>query len=155
MIFLILLCICFGWLLWKFADRLLFSHLTLCYLLSSQINTIIDMIVVNKHLIEFPIRLFSSFSNISITFDYILFPIFHCFYYQWTYDKKFLVSLVIAILMTGGLTAVEMMIERYTSLITYLQWNNFYTFSSVLIVLILTRFIVRIWFRNEIKMPLQ
>jgi len=155
MTFLVLLMAFFIWCLWRWGDRTLFPQLALCYLFSSQINTVLDMIVVNRGMLDFPIRLFREVSNISITFDYVLFPILHCFYYQWSYRFGLRKALGLGVLLTSALTVAELGLERYTALAEYYEWNWMYSFASVLATLLLSRTTVRWWFRESIRSELR
>jgi hypothetical protein len=151
MIYLIILIVFFIWCLHNYGNRALFAQLALCFLFSCQVNTVIDMVVVNHKMLDFPVRLFKDVSNISITFDYVLFPIFHCFYYQWTHRLNWIRAFGTATLMTAALTFVEHLFLRYTDFVVYYTWTSYYTFFTVLLSLLVIRFVVRFWFREELK----
>jgi hypothetical protein len=139
------------WLLWKYGDSRMFPQMTLSTLLSSQTNTILTMILVNENVLEFPHRLLPHLTNIPLTFDYTTFPVIHAFFYQWTASRNGLQMVGIALVITSVITFLEYLMERYTDLINYNNWTWHLTFSSIFIILLLTRMAVSFWFRKKQK----
>ncbi|MCP8616297.1 hypothetical protein NLW78_05560 [Salirhabdus salicampi] len=70
-------------------------------------------------------------------------------------------ALIVGVLMTAALTFVEHQFVQFTSYIVYYKWTWYYTFLSVLASILLTRLVVRLWFRqdsrktkNNMKLPI-
>lgn len=136
------------WLLWRYGDARLFPQLTLSFLISCQTNTIITMVLYNRHMLEFPHRLLPKFTDIPLNFDYSVLPILHVFFLQWTFRESWWKASNKALLITTILTIFEILFETFTDLITYYTWTWYFTFLTVWIVLILNRWIVLFWFRK-------
>lgn len=104
------------------------------------------LIVVERHLLEYPYRELSKVNSTSFIFEYLVLPII-CVHFnahfpvKATKMKKLLFYLVTSLIFTIG----ELILERYTTLIKYTGWEWYMTFLSVWFVLWLSKITTQ-WF---------
>ncbi|MGM0878388.1 MAG: CBO0543 family protein [Bacillota bacterium] len=93
--------------------------------------TYIDSFVVANHLLEYPIRFFPDVFKISVLFDLLVCPSLAVLFNQTTLKSTIGGIIVQLILYLSPLIYLEYLIEKYTNLITYLNWTWYYSFLSL------------------------
>jgi hypothetical protein len=111
----------------------------LVFLLTSYISSLIGVIVVEENMLAYPIKFLENHFDSSILFGYLIFPIVNVYFYRTTYDSKWAVILLQALVYATGLTIFEMILEKYTDLIDYISWTWIYTFFSTMVFMLLIR----------------
>ncbi|WP_442919983.1 CBO0543 family protein [Metabacillus sp. B2-18] len=121
---------------------------SIIFLFQQFITWFLGLLVVELHLIEYPIRELSSVSKSSFLFEFLIFPIisiFFCLYYPDTRSLwiKFLYSSAYC----TGITIPETIFERYTQLINYLKWDWYFTWLSIYATLLLSWYFYKWYFK--------
>lgn len=106
----------------------------------------LGLLVVELHLLEYPVRELANVHETSFLFEFLVFPvisIFFCLYYPLISNawRKFLYTSAFC----TGITMLEVIFEKYTLLITYIKWEWYFTWFSVYSTLILSWFFYK-WF---------
>jgi hypothetical protein len=102
--------------------------------------------VVELRLLEYPYRELSSINRTSLVFEYLVLPLLSVHLnarFPNGATRPVKIGLYAGI--TSVLTAVEYLLERYTEVIKYSGWEWYWTFSSVWLVLWLSR-VATTWF---------
>ncbi|MBL0385776.1 hypothetical protein JJB07_03860 [Tumebacillus sp. ITR2] len=108
------------------------------------------LFVVEMRWIEYPVRLLSYANRTSITFEFYVYPAL-CVLFNLHYPegKGFWRELLHYVLYTSAITGVEKILEKYTNLITYVKWEWYWTFLSILLTFYLIhRFYF--WYRKSL-----
>lgn len=108
-----------------------FREWVIIYLFKTSLDGILGNVVVNIHLIEYPVRLLPQYFKTSILFEILVFPVMCILYNQVTKEKDIRFIVFYALLFSAGITMIEYPIERYTTLINYLNWSWFTTFYTL------------------------
>lgn len=90
-------------------------------------------------MIEYPVRLLPHYYDTSILFEVWVFPILCILYNQTTRTKGLGPIICYAVLYSAAITALEYVLERYTDLITYINWTWFTSFYTLTITFLLSR----------------
>jgi hypothetical protein len=120
--------------------------------LSQQVITfLIGLVVVEMGLLEYPVRLFASINRTSFTFEFYAFPVICAAFNVWYPNRR---STLIQWGYYAGfcsvLTIVEVMIEKYTKLITYIHWEWYITWVTIFLALFFARLFC-VWFFTKGK----
>ncbi len=95
--------------------------------------------VVSLKLIRYPVRLLPHYYETCIFFELWIFPILCIWYNQVTRKRSLGGILLYALLFSAAITAIEYPLERYTRLITYIEWSWFTTFYTLTITFLMSR----------------
>ncbi|MDD4237926.1 MAG: hypothetical protein PHT62_05165 [Desulfotomaculaceae bacterium] len=95
--------------------------------------------VVNLNFLEYPYRQLPRFFEISLLFEFWVFPILCVMFNQVTRKQGFRLILTYAVLFSAGITAIEYPLELYTDLIHYNKWSWYITFVTLVITLLSSR----------------
>jgi hypothetical protein len=110
------------------------------FLFKQLITWLTGLAVVEAGLIEYPIRLFPIANRTSFTFEYFIYPsicaIFNVHYPQ---EKSRFAQFMYYIYYCTAITIVEVIVERYTNIITYVHWTWYITWITLFITFYLTR----------------
>lgn len=106
------------------------------------------ILAVGFNLLEYPVRELAKVNGTSFLYEFFQYPVitvFFCLFYPKTnsFWKK---SLYICAYSTG-LTLPEVIIEKYTNLISYIHWHWYYTWASVYATLFLAWIFYKWYFR--------
>ncbi|HEX7064342.1 MAG TPA: CBO0543 family protein [Bacillales bacterium] len=112
---------------------------TIVFLLAGFLSGMLDLFVTANKLIQYPVQLFGRKINVSLLFDYLLFPSLVVFYNQVSYPSRFWGALAEAFYFSIPMTIFEHWLEGHTKLIEWKKWNWFYTFITVTLMLWLGR----------------
>lgn len=106
----------------------------LVFFIKGYISSFIANIVVRNNQISFPIRFMPKFFDISIIFDYLLFPLLCVFYNRTSLTSKPVSILFQSLLYSTPMTLIEVLLERYTDLIKYKRkWNWIITYITLVV----------------------
>jgi hypothetical protein len=101
----------------------------------------LGVIVVEEHLIRYPVNLFKHFQS-SVLFEFLLFPVLCIYYSPATSHSGFWGIILKALVYSSVLSILEFFLEKYTDLIDYLHWEWYYTLVSVFLFMIIVRSIM-------------
>jgi hypothetical protein len=132
--------------LFFFIPRHKFRLAQVAILFKQMITWLIGLIVVQLGWIEYPVRCFASVNRSSFTFEYLAYPII-CGLFNTRYPENR--SLYFKIFYYSSyctiLSVVEVFIEKYTELITYIHWSWYWTWITLLITFFMSRTFCK-WF---------
>lgn len=112
------------------------------FLLKGFLSSILDTLVVKKGYIKYPVTLLKTV-NISIGFDYLLFPIACVYYNQITKSSNILGILVKVLYFSIPMTLTEYFLEKKTNLIKFKKgWTSFTSFWTLTITFLISRLII-------------
>lgn len=122
-----------------------FKDWIIVYLVSSIGNSFADRYLVSRGYLKYKIRPFPKKSSIHLPFDFLHYPLLLLYYNQWTLDSKpigiFLKLFPFAI----PQVIIETIAAKKTDLITWKKgWTWYHSFISLLVKLLLCRFIIAI-----------
>jgi hypothetical protein len=133
-------------LLWRFVPKAKIRQAHVAYLIMQVFTWSLGFLVVEFKMIEYPIRFFDYASRTSFTYEFFVFPaicvLFNVHYPEASSLLKkglYYLSYLVAI------TSFEVGVEKYTRLISYLNWDWYWTFISTWLVLFLSRKYMK-WF---------
>ena len=100
----------------------------LIYLGKTFVSTLMDIPVIKRKYVKYPIRYFSNSYNSNIVYIYIIFPLLCVIYNQYTYKMNSLTKVLSVFIFSVPMTIAEYWLEKKTNLIKYSKkWNSFYT----------------------------
>lgn len=115
---------------------------SIAFLFQQFVSWFLGLFAVELNLIEYPIREFSRINGTSFLFEFLVYPmigVFYCMYFPFnsTRWKK--------IIYTGAfstsITIAEVIIEKYTDLAHYINWEWYWSWGSIFATLyLLSRF---------------
>lgn len=111
---------------------------SIIFLFQQCISWFLGLLVVEMHLIEYPIREFSQVNRTSMLFEFFVYPIisiYFCIYYP--YKKNSFLKLLYTGIFCTVITIAEVLFEKYTDLISYLKWEWYVSWLSIFATLIL------------------
>jgi len=121
------------------------------FLFKQMITWLFGLLVVENKLIAYPIRLFSEVNRASFTYEFFAYPIlcsiFNVFYPN---GRSLLYKIGYYVAFCTMLTIPEIFLEKYTDLISYTQWSWYWTWSSLFITFMMTRWFC-VWFFNGLS----
>ncbi|WP_367757275.1 CBO0543 family protein [Ammoniphilus sp. 3BR4] len=137
-------------LLWRFVPRKQWRQAHVAFLFMQLMTWFLGFLTVELKLLEYPIRLFEYASRTNFTFEYFVYPSI-CVLFNLYYPVKSTLFLKIGYYLCYlvGITSIEVALEKYTDLITYLHWNALWTFISMLVTLFLSRKYFKWFFKFE------
>jgi len=123
-------------LLYIFVPKHKYREAYVSFLFMRALTWIFGVIVVELHLIAYPVRFFHYSLRTSFTFEYFVFPsvsiLFNLYFpKEGTYIKKALHTLAFPSI----LTVSEVLLEIYTDTIHYIKWNWFWSWLTLLLTL--------------------
>lgn len=141
-------------LLWKFIPKEKAREAMLAFMFLQIITWLIGLAVVQWGLIRYPVRpIFPNANASSFTFDYFVYPAI-CALYNVHYpeDQSLGKKILYTAEYTSAVTVVEVLLEKYTQLIQYVNWNWYWTWITLYISLYISRVYVR-WFFKISRKP--
>lgn len=111
---------------------------SIIFLFQQAITWFLGIVAVGLKLLEYPVRELAEVNGTSFLYEFFQYPvitIFFCIYYPKSKSK--LKKFLYVSLFSTGLTVPEIFIEKYTNLITYVNWKWYYTWLSVYATLFL------------------
>ncbi|OQP05484.1 hypothetical protein B1690_13630 [Geobacillus sp. 46C-IIa] len=115
----------------------------LSFLLNAYATGFFGAIVAGAGLLEYPVRFFAAYTDNSVIFEYLLYPVVSVYVYATSRRSRRLGVAAQCAGYAAALTGLEVIFERYTDLIKYHRWtwkHSFVTmFSLTLAVRLLTK----------------
>ncbi|WP_047984336.1 CBO0543 family protein [Ornithinibacillus californiensis] len=132
----------------RFIPRDKWREASVIFLSQQFVTWFFGLLVVELHLIEYPVRELAEVNKTSFLFEFLAFPIitiFFCIYFPqaavaW---KKVLYTSAFC----TGLTIFEVVFVKYTLLISYIRWDWYVTWVSVYAALSLSYFFYKWYFK--------
>jgi hypothetical protein len=110
------------------------------FLFQQIITFLIGLVVVEFGLLEYPVRLFPTVNRTSFTFEYYAFPVICSAFNVWyPNDRSILVQVGYYVGFSSVLTIAEVILEKYTSLIHYIQWEWYISLITIGLALYIAR----------------
>ncbi|HWL22673.1 MAG TPA: CBO0543 family protein [Ureibacillus sp.] len=114
------------------------------FFMKSYISSFVDTIVNKKGYVKYPINLFKIF-DISVLFNYLIFPLTCVYFNQLTRKSSLLGIISKTLLFSIPMSLAEDWLQKNTKLISYKKgWNSFISFTSISITFLLVRGIMAI-----------
>ncbi|WP_308635504.1 CBO0543 family protein [Paenibacillus silvisoli] len=124
------------------------------FLFKQVLTWLLGLTVVQFKLIEYPVREFPYATRTSFSFEYFIFPAI-CIVYNLRFptNKGPFLKLCWILLFPSWMTALEVLLERYTDLIRFIHWQWYWTWITLLITFYLSRRFY-LWFFKKDKVVL-
>ncbi|MCH1627199.1 CBO0543 family protein [Fredinandcohnia quinoae] len=120
------------------------------FLFAQTFSWIYEYFQVRHELIEFPFREFKNATMMSFSLHFVIFPTFAVFFILLYPTKKNFKWITIYYLLYGStLPSLVFILEKYTSLIHYKNWNFIFAYIVNLIALYIVKKFV-FWFNKGI-----
>lgn len=133
-------------LLIKFIPRNKVREAFVAFAFKQLITWILGLSVVEMGLIEYPVRFFPQANKTSFTFEYFAYPaICAIFNVNFTKSKSLYKRFLYYFYYCTSMTIIEVIVEKYTSIITYIHWSWFTTWISLFVTFYMTRIFYK-WF---------
>lgn len=107
----------------------------LAFLIMQAVTWPLGCIVSEMKLISYPIRLFEYAERTSFTFEYFIFPIISAIYNLYYPRNSYFSGVIYTSIIVSVLTGAEVILERYTDTIEYLNWKWYWTWTSMFLTL--------------------
>jgi hypothetical protein len=118
----------------------------LIFLFKQLVTWVTGVLVVEHHLIEYPVREFITAYKGSFSFEFFIYPaVCVIFNLRFPEKKGWIAKTGWYILFPTWMTIIEVIIEKYTRLIDYIHWTWYWTWLTLLVTFFLTR-IYYLWF---------
>ncbi|MFE5321754.1 CBO0543 family protein [Paenibacillus sp. NPDC056579] len=115
-------------------------------LFKQMITWIIGQVVVELGLLEYPVRCFASVHRSSFTFEFLSYPVIcGLFNARYPAERSLWFKLFYFCSYCTAITVIEVLIEKYTELITYIHWSWYWTWITLLITFGMSRIFCK-WF---------
>ncbi|WP_127584614.1 CBO0543 family protein [Paenibacillus koleovorans] len=136
-------------LLLLFTPRNKIHEAQIVFLFVQFITWVLGLLAVEFQLLEYPVREFTIATQTSFSFEYFILPA-TCVIFVLRLPRHKSISKVIGwyLFWPTWMTVVEVLIERHTNLIKFLNWNWFYTWSSLLLGFLVTHAYYK-WFMRK------
>lgn len=116
------------------------------FMFKQLLTWIMGLLVVEFHLIEYPIRMLSRATTTSFSFEYIIYPALSViFVLRFPENKPILYKIAWYLFFPSWMSAAEVLIEHKTNLIHYIHWDWYLTWLSLLVTFFLSR-VYYLWF---------
>lgn len=116
------------------------------FLFKQVITFLMGLVTVELDLLEYPVRLFTSINRTSFTYEYYAFPVTCAAFNIWYPNgQSTLIQIGYYVGFCTVLTIIEVIFEKYTLLIKYINWEWYITWVTICLSFYLTRLFC-IWF---------
>ncbi len=117
------------------------------FLTTQFMTTILGHVVVDSGALIYPVREFAEVNRTSFIYEFLAYPMVSAvFNAHYPVGRNRLTQIGYYVLYSSVLTIGEVVIERYTNLIVYIEWNWFWTWGSLLITFSITRAVCVVFF---------
>ena len=124
----------------KFVPKAKIREAELAFLFNQVITWVVGLAVVEFGLLEYPVRLFPNATKSSFTFEYFIYPsICAIFNVNYPEDKRTFGQFMYYFYFCTTMTVIEVIIERYTTVLTYIHWTWYITWITLFITFYMTR----------------
>lgn len=102
------------------------------FLITQTFTWIAGLIVVEFKWLEYPVRELPKANSTSLSFEYFVLPLITVFFVlHYPNDKKLIRKVIHYAVFSSVLTILEVLVEKFTLLITYHTWTWYWTWLSV------------------------
>ncbi|MHC0036264.1 CBO0543 family protein [Pseudoneobacillus sp. C159] len=110
----------------------------------------LGLITVELGLLEYPYRELASVNKTSFTFEFFVYPVISAFFVLF-YPKssRKVVGFVYSTIFTTGLVIPEVLIEKYTDLVTYVHWAWYVSWITIFLTLYMAKWSHRWFFKYD------
>jgi hypothetical protein len=123
-----------------FVPRNKLREAQIVFLFKQLLTWLFGLLVVEFHLIEYPVRIFKLATHSSFSFEYFIYPaVGVVFVLRFPEHKSNLIKIGWYVLFPTWMTILEVLLERYTHLIHYIHWSWYWTWMTLLITFFLSR----------------
>ena len=125
----------------KFVPKDKIREAQVAFLFKQIITWVAGLAVVELGLIEYPVRLFFPHANrASFSFEYFIYPaIGAIFNVNYPKNKSSFGQFMYYFYYCTTMTVIEVIIERYTDVLTYIHWTWYITWITLFITFYITR----------------
>ncbi|WP_347568862.1 CBO0543 family protein [Evansella sp. AB-P1] len=136
-------------LLLVFIPRKKIREAHLSFLFKQIITWIFGLIVVEKGLIKYPVRIFKKANKASFTFEYFVYPAL-CAIFNVNYPEKrnSFIKCLYYLFHTGLIVVFEIYAVKYTNLIKYPKWRWYWSFITIWVTYYVSRLYYRWYFQK-------
>ncbi|UKS29278.1 hypothetical protein LOZ80_10205 [Paenibacillus sp. HWE-109] len=144
---------------WVFTATLLLIFIKKKDLIKAQISFLFMQVpswlfgalVVEGGLIEYPVGLLKMVYKASFTFEFFVFPaVSAIFNVHFPREKSKFIKVLYTLSFPTFITVIEVLLEKHTELVKYLNWTWYWSFITVTLTLLLS-YAYYLWFFNKIK----
>ncbi len=119
------------------------------FMFKQMMTWLFGLLVVEYGLISYPVREFDYASKTSFSFEYFIYPaICVVFVLRYPERKSVLHRIGWYILFPTWMTIAEVLIEKYTLLIDYLNWTWYWTWLTLFVTFMINRHFY-LWFEKK------
>ncbi|MDF2717021.1 MAG: hypothetical protein K0R28_3946 [Paenibacillus sp.] len=132
-------------------DRVRVAHTA--FMFKQMITWFFGLIVVELGMLEYPVRELASVNRTSFTFEFLAYPaVCAVFNARYPSGRGLLFQFSYFGIYCTAMTVVEVMIEKNTKLIDYLEWNWYWTWCTLFLTLLCSRLFC-VWFFKKRREP--
>lgn len=141
-----------AFLILKFVKKNEIKQAILAFQFKQMITWLFGLLVVEKGLIKYPVREFKKANKTSFSFEYFIYPaISAIFNVRYPENKGKGTKFLYYLFHTGFITILEVFIEKYTDLVTYVRWKWYWTFISIGILYYISRLFYCWFFKKDLS----
>lgn len=132
-----------------YVPKVRYREAIVIFMFKQVMTWLLGIITVEAGLIEYPVRIFTIAVKTSFTFEYFVYPVICIFFVLYYPEAKGLFrEFLHYFYYCSVITAVELVLEKYTDLIKYIHWTWYYTWISLVITFFFSRTFYK-WFFKE------
>ncbi|KAA9028561.1 CBO0543 family protein [Niallia endozanthoxylica] len=122
-----------AFLLFKFVPKDKIRHASVAFLFKQMITWLFGLVVVERKLISYPYRpFFKGTYKASFCFEYVFYPVLSVIFNLYYPEKRNgLIKTLYHFIHASIITALEVLILKYTKLIRYKKWNWYWSFITI------------------------
>ncbi|AGT32415.1 hypothetical protein M493_10770 [Geobacillus genomosp. 3] len=113
------------------------------FLLNAYAASFFGSIVAGAGLLEYPVRFFAAYTDNSVIFEYLLYPVVSVYVYATSRRARWPGAAAQCAGYAAALTALEVVFERYTDLIEYRAWKWEYSLVTMFLLTLAVRLLAR------------
>ncbi|WP_337913689.1 CBO0543 family protein [Cohnella zeiphila] len=119
------------------------------FLFKQALTWLFGFLVVQYKLLEYPVREFPYASRSSFSFEYFIYPsICIVFNLRFPENKSVVHKTLWYLFFPSWMTAAEVLLEKHTHLIRYINWHWYWSWGSLLFTFYLSR-LFYLWFMKK------
>jgi hypothetical protein len=121
----------------------------IAFLFKQMVTWLLGLVVVEAGWLSYPVRFFASVNRTSFCYEYFFYPIICAiFNVYYPVNRSNLVKILYYSTFCTALTIPEILLEKYTELISYHGWTWYWTWISLYITFAMTRSFCEWYFRK-------
>lgn len=120
------------------------------FMFKQLITWLLGLLVVQYGLIEYPVREFAKATATSFAFEYFIYPsVCVVFVLRYPKHKSAIWKWGWYLFFPTWMTALEMVIEKYTDLVHYIHWSGYWTWITLLVTFFMSHTFYRWFYSNQ------